>query len=661
MIRKLLISAWVPLLVNTALAQLDVFEVEAALKRTADWQLSHPNANQGTKVGIRQWHIAPLYQGLLRLSLVTGDSRYLSEVVRQGELANWSPGNRLYHADDYAVGHAWLDIYALDRNHGERFALWKERIDKILADPPTIDLTFRGQKQTDDRLELSHDRWSWCDALYMAPPTLARMYAITGEERYLEFLESEWRLTHSVLYDHEAQLYFRDTRFIDQRLENQSKIHWSRGNGWVYAGLVLTLEKIPQDHSLRTFLEPIFLEMSRALKERQQPDGLWYPNLDDPLHIPTKEASGTALNLFGMAWGINQGLLPGDDYGPVIEQGWQGLLGCVQESGMLGFVQPVGASPENNIRADRTQLYGTGAFLLAGTEILKALGRQEVKDARSLLDRAEAAAFGQGEPEALAVYQPYRMDDIAWENDHMAFRVYGPALEEGTENSGIDCWMKSVPSPVIRKWYAADFAGLKSYHQDHGEGYDGYKVGAARGCGGTALFRDGELETSNVWKNARVIWTRRDEARIMLDYHYNDGAILERKSISLRLGERFCEISSRFYDRRDWQPMAGLPVAVGLTAQSAEPSMRTDPAKGYMAIWDTLPNGDAIGTGVLVEPQALEGFREVEGESATELIAVLKTDSKGAIHYRMGFSWLRSTLPVNMEQWSDFLSAHGAE
>lgn len=639
-------------------SQINAPEVEAALRKTADWQLAHPNENQLRAIGIRQWHIAPLYDGLLRLSYMTGDPKYLAEIVRLGELANWAPGARVYHADDYAVGHAWLDIYSIDNSHEERLHLLKNRIEHIVENPPSIGLAYKTEKPTPQRLEKSHDRWSWCDALYMAPPTFANLYAATGEEKYLDFMEAEWRLTHSVLYDQESKLYYRDTRFIDQRLENGKKIFWSRGNGWVYGGLALTLEKLPQDHPSRPFLENIFVEMSGSIKSRQQADGMWYPNLDDASHVPTKETSGTGFFVYGMAWGINQGLLPKNEYWTNVENGWLALQDCVQPTGMLGYVQPVGASPEDNIGAEITHVYGTGTFLMAGAEILKVLGKKETTDKFALLQVAESIASNREGKQALAIFQPYRKDDVAWENDKMAFRVYGPALRDAPENSGVDCWMKSVPTPVVQKWYADDFAKKKNYHQDHGEGYDGYKVGPLRGCGGTALWKNGELETSNVWRYGHVIWTRNDQAKIELTYYYGNGDIRETKTISLKVGDDFCEIESRFWGpyREEQKTNSKLQIAIGLTAQGDKAQFGSSQKDGWIAIWDELPNGDEIGTGIIAEPDALQDIKQLGEGKNSELVAIVETDENGEIRYRMGFTWIRASLPRDLNDWSQKLA-----
>src|SRR5690606_36482298 len=83
-------------------------------------------------------------------------------------------------------------------------------------------------------------------------------------------------------------------------------------------------------------------------------------------------------------------------------------------------------------------------------------------------------------------YVPERMDDFAWENDRIAFRVYGPALE-GTpgDADGMDVWVKRTDSLIIDTWYASG-----DYHRDHGQGLDYYSVGHTLGAGDAAPVID---------------------------------------------------------------------------------------------------------------------------------------------------------------------------
>ncbi len=157
-------------------AELEPAAVSAALKRSADWQLANPS---GTET--RDWIIAPFYDGLLRTALATGDAKYLAAVIRFGQQAGWMPSNRAYHADDHAVGHAWLDIYLMDPTRKERLGPMRDRLSHVIAHPVTEQLAH-GSKPKTKGVTVS-DRWTWCDALYMAPPTLARLFTATGDRQ----------------------------------------------------------------------------------------------------------------------------------------------------------------------------------------------------------------------------------------------------------------------------------------------------------------------------------------------------------------------------------------------------------------------------------------------------------------------------------------------
>jgi unsaturated rhamnogalacturonyl hydrolase len=248
--------------------------------------------------------------------------------------------------------------------------------------------------------------------------------------------------------------------------------------------------------------------------------------------------------VFGLAWGVNHGLLKREEVWPAITRGWAGLLTRVKLDGYVGYVQPIGASPDK-LSADSKQDYGTGAFLLAGCEVLGALNGAAKVDSAGLLAAAEKMIADDKTPRAYARLVPERKDDMAWENDKVAFRIYGPALRAGAEDSGIDVWCKRVSYPILDKWYDADRLQPISYHQDHSEGYDGYHVGDTRGCGGLGLWVDGKLVTSDTYIAAEVFWTRPDVAEFKTVYEYpvriGGKTVYENRITRLRMGERFSE------------------------------------------------------------------------------------------------------------------------
>jgi rhamnogalacturonyl hydrolase YesR len=639
-------------------------DVVAALKRSADWHLANPSG-----IDTRDWVIAPLYDGLLRVATTTGDPKYLAAVLRFGTQSGWMPANRIYHADDYAVGHAWLDVYCMNTNRAERLAPMRERLDYIIAHPITEALMF-GQKPKTPGVAIT-DRWTWCDALYMAPPTLSRLYTATGDKRYLDFLDREFRYTYDHLWDKEEKLFYRDATFFDQKTTpGGRKTFWSRGNGWVYGGLCLLLETLPADHPTRGFYENLFREMTGAVLASQQADGLWRPSLLDPEQIPVGETSGSGFFTFGLAWGVNHGLLEREKHWPAIVRAWNGLLTRVKPDGYVGYVQPIGAAPDH-LNADSRQDYGTGAYLLAGAEVLRALGGAAKVEPGALLAQAEQLRAADRIPRAYARLVPERKDDLAWENDKVAFRIYGPALRTGAEDSGIDVWCKRVPYPILDKWYDQDRLKKISYHQDHGEGYDGYHVGNTRGCGGLGLWVDGKLVTSDTYVSSVIRWTGPDVAEFQTVYEYPvkvaGKPLYEHRTTRLRLGERLFEVEAFFASTaaRRAKPLEKLPheVAIGLVTQNAGAGFTLNQSAGILAVYEPL-DGKGLGTGVVLEPARVLRMSQLPAAAPAgkhaHAVVFTRPDARGQVTYRAGFAWAGDGEITTPEQWLAYLKSKQA-
>jgi hypothetical protein len=222
-----------------------------------------------------------------------------------------------------------------------------------------------------------HYRWGWCDALFMAPPVWARLAKITGEQKYLRFMDQEFHATYDLLWDEEENLFWRDSSFFPKREKNGKKVFWARGNGWVIGGLALMIPDLPKNWEGRDFYVNLFKKMAASLKDLQRPDGTWSMGLlGSPEHYPAIETSGTSFITYALAWGINQGILDRSTYEPVVFKAWNALAECVSDEGLLGYVQPIGAAPGESY-ADKTEEYGIGAFLAAAAEIYKLVGGRD--------------------------------------------------------------------------------------------------------------------------------------------------------------------------------------------------------------------------------------------------------------------------------------------
>jgi unsaturated rhamnogalacturonyl hydrolase len=317
-----------------------------AMRLVADWQLQHAEGRYN--IG---WTYAALYDGMLAASRTTGDPRYRDRVFEIAKENHWELGPRFGHADDEHIGLTYLTFYAEDHKP-DHLAPTKENLDKLLDRP-------------DDPQK---NLWWWCDALYMAPPVLAQLSVATGDHRYLDFMDHEWSLTTKALYDPQDHLYYRDDRFLTMHEPNGQKIFWSRGNGWVLAGLALVLERMPQDYPQREKYTALYRDMAARIATLQPADGLWRSGLLDPEAYKSPEISGSAFFTYAMAWGIHHHLLDKKIYMPVVSKAWRGMLTHIYQDGRLGSIQPIGAAPDQ-FKPSSSYVYGVGAFLLAGSEL----------------------------------------------------------------------------------------------------------------------------------------------------------------------------------------------------------------------------------------------------------------------------------------------------
>lgn len=335
-----------------------------ALIEALQWQEQHPIF----ALAPTDWTNGAYYIGVTKAYQATQDQIFLAALKTMGYQNEWEPHTRTYHADDITISYSYL-FTSTTRSNLVDLEPTKTWIDTHLFEP---------NQWKEGTHPIRSILWWWCDALFMAPPVIAYYANLTDDPSYLDAMHKYFMETYSLLYDKEEALFARDVRFKikgheDDRLEeNGEKIFWSRGNGWVLGGLVLILELLPKDYEHYAFYEELYKTMAKRIKEIQPEDGLWRVSLLYPEGYNHGEVSGSGFFTYALAWGINNGLLDSDEYTPSVMKAWKALRACQHKDGMVGWVQNIGDSPKP---ADENswQNYGTGAFLLAGSEMLQLL------------------------------------------------------------------------------------------------------------------------------------------------------------------------------------------------------------------------------------------------------------------------------------------------
>lgn len=338
----------------------DIFNkqnIKSGMLKVADWQLKNP------KHDLTDWTNGAFYAGVYAAYETTKSPDLLAAMMDMGNKNNWQPGKRFDHADDIAISQTYIDLYRLKKDR------------KMIQ--PTIDTIKRLQTEKSVEAEKHGITWWWCDALFMAPPTFAKLGKTLGDKSYYETSDKLFQQTYDLLYNKDEHLFARDASYLvndkgeGKREANGKKVFWSRGNGWVGGGLVRLLNELPKNEPRRAFYLDLYKQMMERVITLQQPDGLWRASLLDPEAYPGGEASGSGFYIYSLAWGINNKILDRDKYLPAVKKGWAGLNTLLTPDGKVGWTQPIGADPRKNFDAESWEVYGAGAYLLAGSEVIK--------------------------------------------------------------------------------------------------------------------------------------------------------------------------------------------------------------------------------------------------------------------------------------------------
>lgn len=297
----------------------------------------------------------------------------------------------------------------------------------------------------------------------------------------------------------------------------------------------------------------------------------------------------------------------------------------------------------------------------------------------------------EADPLVYGRHYPERVDDIAWENDRTAYRAYGPALQaKGERAFGYDAWVKRVPSLVVEQRYAnelnpdtqAEIARLRkerkydeanelyhsvSYHVDHGNGLDCYKVGPTLGCGTAALMQGDAILYPYCWKEYEILENGPMRFTVKLTYNpfvIGKDTVVETRTISLVQGSQLNKTVVSY---------AGLtkaaPVATGLVIHPENPTAYVlEGDKGYIAyadLTDNVNNGNGVIYVGAVMPAKVNDakaqmFSDKEAKergASGHVLAISNYKPETEYTYYWGSGWSKYGFD-SMEAWTTYLNQY---
>ncbi len=362
-------------IIASAQSVYDKESIKAIMDKVNKYQFENP-----WKEFDNNWIRGTYYTGVMACYQATGDKKYLEQCDALGRLLNWQipsvePESKYSGVNLLTCGQTWLESYMINKK--------RYKINPIIDHLYNLAIKNPVSRPLDWYYEVGK---RYVDGLFTGPPALAMLYSITKNEKYLQWMESCFWDVYGKLYDIEENLFYRDHLFFPDCIEQRKndpgwkgnsqvtasgkKVLWSRGNGWAFAGISRILKYLPRDHASYKRYEQVFKNMALSLKSRQSEEGFWYPNLADPNAFRVKETSGTCFFIYGLAFGINTGILNKNEYLPVVEKGWKSVYNAVSKDGKVQWGQRVGDQPVM-VKMEDSHEYVSGTFLLAASEVYK--------------------------------------------------------------------------------------------------------------------------------------------------------------------------------------------------------------------------------------------------------------------------------------------------
>ncbi|MBD2752495.1 DUF4861 family protein [Spirosoma validum] len=249
-------------------------------------------------------------------------------------------------------------------------------------------------------------------------------------------------------------------------------------------------------------------------------------------------------------------------------------------------------------------------------------------------------------------YVPERYDDFAWENDRVAFRIYGASLNGRSDNAyGSDIWAKRTPTMILDKWYKQN-----DYHKDHGEGLDYYHVGLTLGAGDIGVFLNDSIQFIHNYRSWEILdnGPLRSTFRVKFDpYTFKGITVNETRTVSLDAGSQLSKIQVSFTHTSSGE----LPVVVGITLRQQESPLLMDEKEAILGYWEPRHGEDGtIGIGCVFPRQYVTMLRKYEHG-----LAKVSAKSGETLTYYAGGAWDKAGLITSSDSWFAYLRQYASQ
>ncbi|MFC3559278.1 DUF4861 family protein [Pedobacter jamesrossensis] len=606
--------------------------------------------NKGLKeVNLEGYQGSLLLQGMAELALVNTDKKMLREIEAIYQKFGTSQIDGKGSFISYKAG-----------GNGAAFLNYHKSTTKLNDQVvKAASQMFNNQKRAKEGILTAN--WAsdqneqvFIDMAFAVTPYMLYVGLRENKNEYVDLAVAETLELFRILHDSKTKLLHQARGFNGAGIISED--NWSRGNGWGALAIATLVRELPKNHPKRNEVEILAKEFFQAIIRHQNKAGLWHQEMTDKSSFI--ETSGSGLLLYGLGIMLDEGLL-NKKYEANFIKGLTALAAYITKEGSVSHACFSCLAPRNGTKEDYknhvwvyNDPHAFGSIVLAYAQAIK-MGIRDVtlneeQGALAKLDTVKQ------EIKTYVKYVPERRQDIAWENDRISFRYYGPPVRDQV-GSGIDVWTKKVDYSIIDKWYRLNSRG-EDYHVDRGEGADFYNMGFLRGVGGSAIWKDDKPYPSQTYANHQIIKNEKQEIEFALvfdEWDVDGKKVSEQKNIKMINGTNFFQISSTVNS----QNKEDLIIGIGLTT-FGKPILYQDSLSGVLSVYEKIDsNKGSLGTAVIVNPKQFVGYKK----SGNDEYILIKVKPNQSFYYYIGAGWDDNCRFKEQNSWLNYVRPHNWE